>query len=317
MTALQPLGRRPESMKPDTGPASADPAKPGQRGLPTKRGFPTIGPILPARLRPLNRPTLWVEIALIGISYFFYRVTQNAAIAGQEAPYNRGWDILRLEHTLHIDFEQWLNHTIAKIDWLIVSMNYYYATLHFIVPIAVLIWVYIKFPDRYRAIRTVMFAMTGLALIGFYFYALAPPRLLNATAFIDTFCVHHTWGKKTCSGVAGMSGSFTNEFAAMPSLHIGWSVWCALAIAHLAERNWVRVLGVLYPVATFTVIIATANHYVLDAVGGLFTLAAGFLVQRLMQGRPVYRPQPAPEPPEMPRQAATADGGTAKVVTSA
>jgi PAP2 superfamily len=251
-----------------------------------------LGPILPARLRPLNRPTLWVEIALIAISYFCYRLTQNQALDSEGAATRRGFDILRYERFLHIDFEHWLNHTVAKVGWLTVGMNYYYATLHFIVPIVVLVWVYLKFPDRYRAIRTVMFATTGLALIGFYFYALAPPRMLPG--FIDTGCVHHTWGQQTCTGVAGLTGAVSNAYAAMPSLHIGWSVWCALAIAHLAKRRWVKILGILYPIATFTVIISTANHYVLDAVGGLVTLGAGFLVQRILQGRPVYA---APEHP--------------------
>ncbi|MDH6108821.1 hypothetical protein P3T36_002259 [Kitasatospora sp. MAP12-15] len=263
----------------------------------------------------MNRPTLWIEVALIGIGYFCYRVTQNAASTGGQAPYRRGRDILSLEHALHIDIEHWLNHTIAKIDWLIVGMNYYYyATLHFIVTIAVFIWVYIKFPDRYRAIRTVMFAMNGVALIGFYLYAVAPPRLLDPTRFIDTFCVHHTWGEQTCSGVAGLSGSMTNEFAAMPSLHIGWAVWCALAIAHLAQRKWVKILGILYPVATFTVIIAAAQHYVLDAVGGLVTLGAAFLVQRILQGRPVYAGTSPAEPVRMPQQGAAPEDDVAGTV---
>lgn len=269
-----------------------------------KHRLSKIGPILPARLRPTKHPTLWIEIALIVIGYYCYRVTQNAASVGHDAPYHRGRDVLKLEHTLHIDAEHWLNHTMAKIDWLIVPMNYYYATLHFIVTIAVFIWVYVRFPERYRAVRTVMFSMNAVALIGFYRYALAPPRLLDTTRFIDTFCVHHTWGKTTCSGVAGLSGKVTNEFAAMPSLHIGWAVWCGLAIALLAERTWVKILGVLYPVATFLVIVSTAQHYVLDAVGGLISLGAGFLIQRILQGRPVYS-APAAEPVGVPRQGAS------------
>jgi hypothetical protein len=78
----------------------------------------------------------------------------------------------------------------------------------------------------------------------------------------------------------------------MPSLHIGWSTWCALAIAHLAERRWVKALGIAYPFFTFIVIIGTGNHYVLDAVGGLVVLGAAFLVERLLLGRPVYAPPP-------------------------
>ncbi|NUP52290.1 MAG: phosphatase PAP2 family protein [Catenulispora sp.] len=280
-------------------------------GATVKRGFPKIGPILPARLRPVNRPTMLIEIVLVLVGYYCYRVTQNAASHGHDAPFHRGRDILNLEQTLHIDAEHWLNHTVDKITWLIVGMNYYYATLHFIVTIGVFIWVYVKFPERYRAIRTAMFAMNAVALIVFYLYAVAPPRLLDPSHFIDTFCVHHTWGRTSCGGVAGLSGSVTNEYAAMPSLHIGWALWCGLAMAHLAKRKWVKVVGILYPVATFLVIITTAQHYVLDMVGGLMVLAAGFLVQRILLGRPAYSAPPPMELVEIPLQGGSAANGTA------
>lgn len=267
-----------------------------------------IGPVLPARLRPPGRPMPWVEIALVGICYYFYRQVQDAATSGRVAPFHRGFSILRLEHTLHFDVEHWLNHKADKVGWLMSGMNYYYATLHFIVPIAVLVWVCWKFPERYRAVRTVIFATTALALIGFYFYALCPPRLLipagHPGAFIDTFCTHHTWGKTSCDGVGGLDGTLANQYAAMPSLHIGWAVWCAVTIAQLAERTWVKVLGILYPFATLMVILCTANHYVLDAVFGLVTLAGGFLVQRILLGRPVFGklPTAAAKPGAIPRQ---------------
>ena len=251
------------------------------------------GPLLPKRFRPTNRPKLWLEIGLIALGYYLYTLTRLAAPTHEGAAQQRGWDILHVEHYLGLNFERSFNHWAYSERWLAFSMNVYYATLHFIVPIAVLIWVYFKFPDRYRAVRTVMCTMTLVALFGFYFYSLAPPRLLHDGNFIDTFKLLNPWGQPatTSDGVAGL-GSSTNEYAAMPSLHIGWSTWCALVIAHLAQRKWVKVLGILYPFATFAVILGTANHYVLDAVFGLVTLGAGFLLQRIVQGRPVFAPAP-------------------------
>jgi hypothetical protein len=280
MTTTQPLETEAE--------ATAAPAA-GDQGP----GRFRFGPILPARLRPTRGlPPVWLEILFIAGSYYLYTLTRLAAPSHEGAAQNRGHDILDLEHYLGLNFEHTVNGWVWHVRWLAFGMNVYYATLHFIVPIVVLIWVYLRHPDRYRAVRTVMFAMTGLALIGFYFYSLAPPRLLDGGHFIDTFRLLNPWGQTatTSDGVAGISA--TNEYAAMPSLHIGWSTWCALAIAHLAQRKWVKALGVLYPFATFAVIIGTANHYVLDAVGGLVVLGAGFLVQRLLLGRPVYAPQP-------------------------
>jgi hypothetical protein len=254
---------------------------------------------------------IWLEIGLIGLSYYVYTLTRLRAPSHKEGAENRGWAILNFEHYLGLNFELTVNQAVYHVKWLTFGMNVYYATLHFIVPVAILVWVYWKFPDRYRALRTVMFAMTGLALLGFYFYSLAPPRLLDGGDFIDTFKLLNPWGQTsaTSNGVAGVSG--TNEYAAMPSLHIGWSTWCAIAIANLAERTWVKALGILYPLATFVVIVSTGNHYVLDAAGGLVVLGLGFLVQRILQGRPVFAAAPAADgdhdPAGFPRQGGELD----------
>jgi hypothetical protein len=262
------------------------------------------GPVLPEKYRPTNRPILWLEVAFIAIGYSLYTLTRLAAPAHAVAAQQRGHDILDIEHYLGLNFEYTFNHWVYGVRWLAFSMNVYYGTLHFIVPIVVLIWVYIKFPERYRAVRTVMVSMTLLALFGFYFYSLAPPRLLHDGGFIDTFKLLNPWGQSpsaTSDGVAGL-GSSTNEYAAMPSLHIGWSTWCALVIAHFAQRGWVKALGILFPLATFAVIIGTGNHYVLDGVFGLVTLGLAFLVQRILQGRPLFAPTPPTPGATLPKQ---------------
>jgi hypothetical protein len=95
----------------------------------------------------------------------------------------------------------------------------------------------------------------------------------------------------------------SNQYAAMPSMHIGWSVWCGLTIFMLAKSRWAKTLAVLYPLLTLTVIVATANHFWLDAVGGLICLGCGFLVARLWYGWfPYALPRLVPVPPSaLPR----------------
>jgi hypothetical protein len=72
----------------------------------------------------------------------------------------------------------------------------------------------------------------------------------------------------------------SNQYAAMPSLHFCWSTWCALVLYPMANRRWLRVLVALYPVMTLFAIVVTANHFWLDAAGGAFVLACGYLVAR-------------------------------------
>ncbi|MFE1443206.1 phosphatase PAP2 family protein [Streptomyces sp. NPDC058739] len=232
------------------------------------------------RVRAPQRPRLWFEILLIAVSYWTYSLIRNAVPEQRaEALRNADW-IWRLEHQLGLAFEHSVNHAVNGVTWLIVGMNYYYATLHFVITLGVLVWLYRSHPGRYAATRTVLFATTGVALVGYYLYPLAPPRLMTGGGFVDTVLVHQTWGSMASGDLKNMS----NQYAAMPSMHIGWSLWCGLTIFALATVPWAKVLGLLYPALTLVVIVATANHFWLDAVGGILCLAFGYLVARLWYG---------------------------------
>ncbi|KEF20348.1 membrane protein [Streptomyces rimosus] len=223
------------------------------------------------RLRSPRTPRLWFEILLIAVSYWVYSMIRNAVPEQKaQALKNADW-IWRAEQTLGIAVEKTVNHAVDSVTWLIVSMNYYYATLHFILTIGVLVWLYRWHPGRYAAARLALFATTGVALLGYSLYPLAPPRLMNGGGFIDTVIVHHTWGSMASGNLASMS----NQYAAMPSMHIGWSLWCGVMIALIARPVWAKVLGLLYPATTLVVIVSTANHFWLDAVGGILCLAFG------------------------------------------
>src|SRR4051794_41856473 len=79
--------------------------------------------------------------------------------------------------------EHWLNILVTGHSWLAYFCDYYYATLHFVVTIGVLVWIYVKHPLRYRSIRSVLFATNLIALVGFWASALPPPGLFGSRAF--------------------------------------------------------------------------------------------------------------------------------------
>ncbi|MEE1928605.1 phosphatase PAP2 family protein [Streptomyces sp. TRM 70351] len=219
-----------------------------------------------------------------------YSLVRNAVPEHESTAMRHAHWIWDLEKSMGLAFEHAVNHAVNSVTWLVVSMNYYYATLHFVVTIGVLVWLYRFQPGRYAAARTALFATTGVALLGYYFYPLAPPRLMTGGDFIDTVIVHGTWGSMASGNMANVS----NQYAAMPSMHIGWSAWCGVLLVLLARPLWVRLLGVLYPVLTLVVIVATANHFWLDAVGGLLCLAFGMAVAHWWYGAAPHR---------LPRQA--------------
>lgn len=236
-----------------------------------------------AHIRHLRRPKWWQEVLFIGISYALYSTVRNAVPGHKVAAFHRATSILNFERDLHLDIERSLNKIVAGAPWLAYASSYWYALMHFIVTIGLLVWLYVRHPLRYRPIRAVLYTTNILALGGFWLYALAPPRFLPG--FVDTVDRYPTiWGSWNTSGVAKLS----NQLAAMPSLHIGWSTWCGLVLFRLAKHRTTRVLGLAYPLVTLFVILGTANHFLLDAVGGLVVLGLSFVIERLVFGRGAF-----------------------------
>ncbi len=208
--------------------------------------------------------------------------------------------VIKIERALGLFFEVPVNQFVAAHTWLAVAANYWYATTHFGVTILVGVWVLARHRRYARSLRTAWYAMNLTALVGYTLFPLAPPRLTPGHGFIDTVVVFDTWGSWGSESVASAS----NQYAAMPSMHAGWALWCAVVVVLLARRPWVKVVAALYPVVTLAVIVATANHYWLDAVGGAAALALGFAAARLLLGRPVLSPEPSPALIPLPRAAA-------------
>jgi hypothetical protein len=273
-------GRSADSSRPTRGGGTGTGAR-GATGVAGARA--PRGPL--ARLRTPRNPRLWFEILLIGVSYWLYSLVRNAVPEQQRTALRHARSVWSLEGHLGLDVERSVNHTVDRLDWLIVGMNYYYATLHFIVTIGVLVWLYVRHPGRYAPARLALFVTTWLALVGFYAFPLAPPRLMAGGGFIDTVKVHNTWGSMSQGSMAHVS----NQYAAMPSMHIGWSLWCGITLVTLARPLWAKILGGLYPAVTLLVIVSTGNHFWLDAVGGAVCLSVGFGAAYLLYGRWVYR----------------------------
>ncbi|MFD8150193.1 phosphatase PAP2 family protein [Streptomyces sp. NPDC059720] len=242
-------------------------------------------PLVPFLRRALTRPNLLLELLLIRVTYAGYSEVRLAATGGSNAAgraeaEEHGTQVHDLERALHIDVERWVNHTVARIDPLREFFDFYYTSFHFAVPLTVLALLYWRRPAQYRWARSALGLATLLALAGFWLYPLAPPRLMPTLGFIDT--VHGV--QDFSQPDYGTLTHLTNQYAAMPSLHFGWSLWCGVVIAVLARRRWTKALGLLHPLCTLCAIVATGNHWVLDAVGGAVVVAAGFGLTYLLSG---------------------------------
>lgn len=242
-------------------------------------------PLLPWLKRVLTRPNLLLELLLIRVTYAAYQRVRLAATGGSNSEgraraEEHGRQILDLERWLHIDIEHWANHAVVKVEWMRNFFDFYYESFHFVVPLSVLAVLYWRRPVDYRWARASLGFTTLLALVGFWLYPLAPPRLMPSLGIIDTVHGVQDFSKPDY----GTLTALTNQYAAMPSLHFGWSLWCGLVIAIIAPKWWMKALGLLHPFFTVTAIVATGNHWVLDAVGGALVVGGGFGLAYLFQG---------------------------------
>ena len=271
-------------------------------GAPARDSARRFTGVLPSRMLRWRRPVWWQEIAIIAVGYWLYSLGRNAIPEQQSIAMRHGRSVQHLQDVLHLNWELSVNHFVATNEWLAQTMDYYYATLHFIVTPVVMVWLFVRRSHLYRGARTVLITTTLLGLLGFYLYPCAPPRLLPQYGYVDTVLKFHTWGSLADPNIAEHS----NQFAAMPSLHIGWALWCGIALYQCARHQWVRVAGLIYPFGTLVVIVGTANHFVLDAVGGVIALAVGFVVQWLLSGHGAFQPPVdapdfgLPQPPVVP-----------------
>lgn len=228
------------------------------------------GPRRPAaHLRPRARR----ELLLIALLYAGYSAARLLGAADLSTATAHAYDLLHLEALLHLDVERYANRALGTVPLLALLSSYWYSLLHYVVTPAVLFWAYRASPAHYRRQRNALVVGSAVGLVGFTLLPMAPPRMLPG--YVDTLSTTaaHGWWGGDASAPRGL-GALTNQLAAMPSLHVGWALWCAWVVLSLTRNRWVRIAAVAYPVGTTLVVIGTANHYVLDAVAGAAVMLA-------------------------------------------
>lgn len=198
--------------------------------------------------------------------------------------------IVALEKWIGIYREQRVQELVLGYRRVLEAFDIYYGTLHFVLPPMALIVLWRWRPMRYARWRDTLVIASLLALAVFAVYPVAPPRLMPPPFnFTDTM--------RTVGGLGPLdAGRFkdTNPFAAMPSLHLTWATWCAFALSIASRRRWLRAAAILYPAATLFVVVATANHWFLDVVGGWVVLGAGWVLAGLIEQLRAHHPARAP-----------------------
>jgi hypothetical protein len=226
-------------------------------------------------LRDGRRLRWWVEALGVALFYSIYSLIRNATNADPRSAFAHARSVIHFERALHLYTEQTLNSWALHSKTLIIACNYFYGSMHFVVTIGVAVFLFRKFPDDYPLWRNTLAISTSLALIGFVSFPLMPPRLLPVRfGFVDTLAKYPTiW-----SFSSGTMSKLSNQFAAMPSVHCCWALWCACVLVPRLRHPAAKILAACYPAFTITVIVFTANHYFIDALGGFAILGIGYFV---------------------------------------
>ncbi|MFF0004175.1 phosphatase PAP2 family protein [Streptomyces tibetensis] len=233
---------------------------------------------------PAPRLRWWTELPLILLVYACYSAGRLLARGDVSGAVDNGLAILRFEKALYLNFEHPLNRLFTREAWIGVPADFWYASLHYLVTPAVLVWLFRSRAVRYRAARTWLMTSTLIGLIGFTLLPTCPPRLLDAGhGFVDTMAQYSSygWWGGAASAPRGM-GNMTNQYAAMPSLHVGWALWCGVMLWRYGGTRATKAAAVAYPLITTIVVMGTANHYFLDAVAGAAVMGAGLLLAPLV-----------------------------------
>ncbi|MEW2632069.1 phosphatase PAP2 family protein [Streptomyces sp. NPDC048389] len=234
------------------------------------------------RTAPLHRPRWWTELLLIAVVYAAYSGGRLLARGDVSTAVGHGLAILRAEKALLLNAEHPLNRLFTDVPAIGIPADFVYASLHYLVTPALLVWLFRRRPLRYRAARTWLMVSTLLGLVGFTLMPTCPPRLLDAGhGFVDTMAQYSSygWWGTDASAPRGL-GAMTNQYAAMPSLHVGWALWCGVMLWRHGRTPLLRALAVGYPLLTTIVVMGTANHYFLDAVAGAAVMGVGALLTR-------------------------------------
>jgi hypothetical protein len=233
----------------------------------------------------VRRPHLIPELLFVGALYMTYswgRFLAAKRPAGAFAHANTVWNF---ERRIHLPSEAGLQHALLAWPRVMDLANLHYQVGYIVSLVGSLLWLYIRHPRHYIWYRRFLTLVTGIGLIGQILYPMAPPRLLPGDNVVDSAQIYgHAVFGPVGTGLA-------NQYAAMPSLHVGWAVVVAVGAVVVLRSPW-RWLFVLHPILTMLVVVVTGNHYWTDGiVATLIVLVCALAARRwLPEERPEFSP---------------------------
>lgn len=229
----------------------------------------------PTRTGDLVMPAA-TEFAVVASLYSVWRMAKSLPLTHAEGAIERARDIVAVQQWLRLPSELTLQHFVLDHGWLGWTATAYYGAAHVPGIVAFLVWMFAFHRDVYPRWRNALAMLTAFSLF-IRFVKVAPPRFLTDLGYIDLSDVHGM-------SVYGPVGSGVSaQFAAMPSLHVGWAAVIAFGMLAATTRWW-RWTGVAHLVVTVLVVGATGHHWWLDGVVAVALLGVALWLDTFGRG---------------------------------
>jgi PAP2 superfamily len=233
------------------------------------------------------------QVALFAAAYFAYRLVRGLVEGDANAAFAHARDVISLELSLHVfvepSIQAWASGSRTLMDFL----SWLYVNAQTTVTVSALVYLYLRHNRSFYFVRNMFVIAMFVALIGYTVFPTAPPRFMPEWGFIDS--VANVTGVHVSHASAALN-TLVNPYAAVPSMHVCFALMIGWPLALLARHRVVKVVWFLYPFLMAFVIIATANHFIFDAILGALTAGlAAYGATWMARARPaVWRFSGAP-----------------------
>lgn len=211
------------------------------------------------------------QVVLLVLCYATYDVARIVVRGRGAAAMANAQGIINVEKGLRLYLEPAIQTAASHIHLVIEFMDWFYANVHLPATVLTLVWIYLYRHETFGFFRNVFLTMNAIAMTIFAVFPVAPPRLVPTSGVVDTLFLYSTTNYRS-----GVLSFVTDQYAAFPSLHIGYALFLTLAVCLLTTNRLARTLAAVYPLFVFAAIIITGNHYILDIVAGAAVLGVSF-----------------------------------------
>jgi hypothetical protein len=236
------------------------------------------------RLLPRGWLDLLRQFLMFVVAFLLYDLVREAVAHGNPyKPFGDATKIIDFERGLHIFVEPSIQAWAANIHWLMTVLAWTYLNTQFVITVAGMAFIYVRRNESFYFVRNMFLIAMGLALIGYWLFPTAPPRLMPEWGFTDP--VSQLLAGGTSSIDYTRAASVTNMYAAVPSMHVCFAVMVAWSMAKLVSWRPVKLMCALYPLLVTFVVVATSNHFFVDVFLGFVTAGVAALLANWLPAR--------------------------------